>query len=159
MGSDPINEPVAEVEEINTYHRRKKKLKSGTPDDSGIRFDESEVEIQTIEVPCPELEGPKADEYEVIGTQIDYRLAQRQSPYVMLKYIRKVVKHRQSQQVSTAPAASGVFTRNQFDVSFIVGLLIDKFLYHQPLYRQHQRLTRSGINDRPDSGCGDGAGP
>ncbi|HIG41353.1 MAG TPA: hypothetical protein EYQ14_12555 [Gammaproteobacteria bacterium] len=24
-------------------------------------------------------------------------------------------------------------------------LLIDKFLYHQPLYRQHQRLTRNGI--------------
>jgi transposase len=138
-------EPVTEVEQIKPYKRRKKKPKAGTPADSGIRFDEKDVEVKVIEVPCPELEGPNADEYEVIGNQVDYRLAQRQSPYVMLKYIRKVVKHRQTQQVSTAPAAAGVFTRNQFDVSYIVGLLIDKFLYHQPLYRQHQRLTRNGI--------------
>lgn len=140
-----VDEPAAEVEQIKPYQRRKKKPKAGTPADSGIRFDEKDVEVKVIEVPCPELEGPSADEYEVIGNQVDYRLAQRQSPYVMLKYIRKVVKHRQTQQVSTAPAAAGVFTRNQFDVSYIVGLLIDKFLYHQPLYRQHQRLTRNGI--------------
>ena len=32
------------------------------------------------------------------------------------------------------------------DVSFLVGMLVDKFLYHLPLYRQHQRLTQSGID-------------
>lgn len=32
-----------------------------------------------------------------------------------------------------------------FDVSFIAGLLTEKFVYHQPLYRQHQRLGRDGI--------------
>ena len=31
------------------------------------------------------------------------------------------------------------------DVSFIAGLLIDKFAYHLPFYRQHQRLTDAGI--------------
>ena len=31
------------------------------------------------------------------------------------------------------------------DVSFIAGLLVDKFAYHLPFYRQHQRLTDSGI--------------
>ena len=31
------------------------------------------------------------------------------------------------------------------DVSFIAGLLIDKFAYHLPLYRQHQRLVDAGI--------------
>ena len=30
-------------------------------------------------------------------------------------------------------------------VSFLAGLLIDKFCYHQPLYRQHQRLEQNGI--------------
>jgi transposase len=30
-------------------------------------------------------------------------------------------------------------------VSFIAGLLLDKFAYHLPLYRQHQRLDRCGI--------------
>ncbi len=31
------------------------------------------------------------------------------------------------------------------DVSLLVGLLIDKFQYHLPLYRQHQRLAQAGI--------------
>jgi hypothetical protein len=31
------------------------------------------------------------------------------------------------------------------DVSFVVGMLVDKFVYHQPLYRQHQRLAREHI--------------
>jgi transposase len=31
------------------------------------------------------------------------------------------------------------------DVSLLVGLLIDKFLYHKPLHRQHQKLTHAGI--------------
>ena len=30
-------------------------------------------------------------------------------------------------------------------MSLLVGLLIDKFLYHMPLHRQHQRLTACGI--------------
>jgi transposase len=30
-------------------------------------------------------------------------------------------------------------------VSFIVGLILDKFAWHLPLYRQHQRLAAAGI--------------
>ena len=33
----------------------------------------------------------------------------------------------------------------QVDVSFLAGLLVDKFVYHTPLYRQHQRLIDEGI--------------
>ncbi len=32
------------------------------------------------------------------------------------------------------------------DVSFLAGLLIDKMVYHLPLYRQHQRLAASGVH-------------
>ena len=35
--------------------------------------------------------------------------------------------------------------RLRADVSFIAGLLIDKFAYHLPFYRQHQRLSDAGI--------------
>ena len=51
MGDHPVEEPVAEVEAIKPYKRRKKKPRSGTPDDSGIRFDEQEVDIKIIELP------------------------------------------------------------------------------------------------------------
>lgn len=32
------------------------------------------------------------------------------------------------------------------DVSFIAGMIVDKFAYHQPLYRQHVKLQDVGIN-------------
>ena len=31
------------------------------------------------------------------------------------------------------------------DVSFIAGMMVDKFAYHLPLYRQHQRLQAAGF--------------
>ena len=44
------------------------------------------------------------------------------------------------------PAApAGVIDGSRADVSFLVGLLLDKFAWHLPLYRQHQRLLDAGI--------------
>ena len=143
--ASPIEQTQQKPEEVKSYQRRKKKDMSGTPEDSGLRFDEAQVPVQEIELPCPELEGDDADAYEVIGTKVVYRLAQQESPYVILKYIRQVVKHRPSKKIITTPAPTNVLDRSQADVSFLVGLLVDKFLYHQPLYRQHQHLERSGI--------------
>ncbi len=37
------------------------------------------------------------------------------------------------------------FDRSFANVSFIAGMLVDKYLYHLPLYRQHQRLEATGI--------------
>lgn len=36
--------------------------------------------------------------------------------------------------------------RSLADVSFVAGMLVDKFAYHQPLYRLHQKLQTSGID-------------
>jgi hypothetical protein len=38
-----------------------------------------------------------------------------------------------------------LFDKSIADVSFIAGMLLDKFLYHQPLYQQHQKLKLNGI--------------
>jgi VanZ family protein len=40
---------------------------------------------------------------------------------------------------------ANVLEKSVADVSFLAGMLVDKFLYHLPLYRQHQRLQQSGI--------------
>lgn len=58
---------------------------------------------------------------------------------------RQVIKRRDSQAISCPPAPQGVIEGSRADVSFAAGLVIDKFAYHLPLYRQHQRLTDSGI--------------
>ncbi|AGA34533.1 Transposase [Thioalkalivibrio nitratireducens DSM 14787] len=74
-----------------------------------------------------------------------YRLAQCPGSYVILEYHRPVLKRRDTEQLITTPAPANVHDRSVADVSFLAGMLIDKFLYHLPLYRQHQRLLQSGI--------------
>jgi transposase len=135
--------PEVTVKEYKRKKRRKEPLE-GSPDDSGLRFDPS-VPVEEIEVPNAEIEGLSEDEYEVIGEKVTYRLAQRQGPYVVLKYVRKVVKLKERQELSTPAAPPAVLEKSYADVSFLVGILLDKFLYHMPLYRQHQRLLASGV--------------
>lgn len=117
---------------------------AGEADESKF-FDESRVPVQTIAVPNPETAGLAADQFEVIAEKVTYRLAQRPGSYVVLKYVRTVIKHRDTQQMSCPPAPRGVIEGSRADVSFVVGLLVDKFAYHLPLYRQHQRLVAAGI--------------
>ena len=85
--------------------------------------------------------------------------AQRPGSYVMLKYVRDVIKVKESQAIHCPPAPVGVLEGSRADVSFIVGLLVDKFCYHNLLYRQHQRLQDSGIHvSRPCTRAPRGAG-
>ena len=44
-----------------------------------------------------------------------------------------------------APAPVGVIEGSRAEVSFVAAALIDKFAYHIPLYRQHQRLGDAGV--------------
>jgi transposase len=74
--------------------------------------------------------------FEVIGGKVSYRLAQRPGSYVIHKYVRQVIKLRAGGAVSCPPAPVGVLDGCCADVSFIAGMIIDKFSYHRPLYRQ-----------------------
>src|SRR5450631_1271395 len=107
-------------------------------------FDETRVPVETIEVPIPEA---LADEvYDRIGQKITYRLAQRPAAYVVLRYVRPLIKLRESARLVTTPAPAGVIEGSRADVSFLAGMLVDKYQYHQPLYRIHQRLEGVGFN-------------
>ncbi len=143
--SDPEVKPEAPMVTVPSHKRRKKAAHPGTPDDSGLRFDEDRVPMEVIVLPSPELEGDKAHEYQVIDEKVTYRLTQRSGPHVVLKYVRKVLKHLPTETVSSPPAPDNVLGKSVADVSFLTGMLIDKFMYHLPLYRQHQRLLDEGI--------------
>src|ERR1017187_5385332 len=107
-------------------------------------FDETRVPVETIELPIPEALANEA--YERIGQKITYRLAQRPAAYVVLRYVRPLIKLRESARLVTTPAPAGVIEGSRADVSFLAGMLVDKYLYHQPLYRIHQRLEGAGFN-------------
>jgi len=114
-------------------------------DESALFFDETRVPVETITLANPETEGLTAEQFEVIGEKVSHRLAQRPGSYVILKYVRPVIKRRDTQTIHCPAAPAGVIDGSRADVSFIAGLITDKFCYHQPLYRQHQRLGDNGI--------------
>jgi transposase len=138
------NKEIAPKETI-TYQRRKPKQRNDNcVTEQGLRYDDT-VPVEVIELPAPELEGEQAEHYDIIDTKVTRRLAQRPGSYVVLEYRRPVVKHKASQTLSTPAAPTSVLENSITDVSLLAGLLIDKFVYHMPLYRQHQRMQQSGV--------------
>ena len=109
-------------------------------------FDETRVPVELIELPDPQVRDLASEQFERIGEKVSYRLAQRPGSYVVLKYVRPVHKRLDTQKMSCPAAPAGVIEGSRADVSFIAGLLVEKFAYHLPLYRQHLRLKDCGID-------------
>ena len=89
--------------------------------------------------------GLNKDEFEVISEKVTYRLAQRPGSYVVTKYVRPVLKLRETGKLVSIPAPEGVIKGSRADVSFLAGVVVDKFSYHQPLYRIHRKLADQGF--------------
>lgn len=131
-------EPTAEYETKPVKKRRK--LRDGCVNDTGLRFDDS-VPVRVIDVPAP---ADLADG-EVIDIHSTFRLAQRSASYEVLEYRCPVIKSPETGKPQTTPAPENIFGGSLADVSFLAGMLVDKFAYHLPLYRQHQRLLQAGF--------------
>ena len=127
-------------------------------DESSLFFDDKKVPVEIIHVPNPEVARLGLDEYEVVSEKISYRLAQRLGSYVILKYVRPVIKRHDTQILSCPAGPVGVIDGSRADVSFVAGMMrgwptgwpragaIDEFAFHLPLYCQHQRLVDAGID-------------
>jgi len=145
LGWDRIEPPKPPAREQITYTRRKGR-RDNTVCDSGLRFDDS-VPVERIVLPPHEaLADVPVDQRVVISEKVTHRLAQRPGSYVVLEYVRPVIQRTDTKALVTAPAPANVLEGTVADVSVLAGTLIDKFLYHLPLYRQHQRLAANGID-------------
>ena len=142
----PENPPEEKKRTVKAYQRGtgKKQRDDDCLNDTGLRFT-ADVPVEVIEHLPPELTGPEADQYEVIGSKTTYRLAQRASSYVVLKCERPVFRRKGTEKLITTPAPFNVLDNSLADVSLLAGLLVDKFQFHLPLYRQHQRIQQAGI--------------
>ena len=69
--------------------------------------------VEVIVVPNPEIAGLAAEDFEVIGEKVSHRLAQRPGSYVVLKYVRSVIKRRDTQTLSYPPAPALARRRHQ----------------------------------------------
>jgi len=134
LSGSPVPERTVTVAE----HQRRSGGKPEEADDDGLRFDAS-VPVEEIR-----LGGPDLEDGTVVSEKVTYRLAQRPASYVVLKYIRPVVKRRDG-TLSCPQAPPAVLGKSLADVSLLACLAIDKFRYHLPLYRQHQRMKAAGV--------------
>jgi transposase len=141
----PEASPPTPVRPVEPHLRRAAKQDFVGNAESLPFFDESKVPMIEIGLSTPEIEGLSPDQYEVIGEKISYRLAQRPAGYQVIRYHRPLIKLRDSGRLITVPAPLGVLEGSRADVSLCAGLLVDKFVYHLPLYRQHQRMTDAGM--------------
>jgi len=140
-----ITPPPQATKDIAAHTRRPSAKPAAAEDESALFFDQTRVPVEVITLSNPETDGLNADQFEVISEKVSYRLAQRPGSYVVLKYVRPVIKRKDTAVISCPPAPMGVIDGSRAEVSFVAGLLVDKFAYHLPLYRQHQRLTDAGI--------------
>jgi len=143
-GFDLEPPPQKEPETETITYQRKKKTRDGAVNDSGLRFSD-DVPRKVFMLKDPEIDALSEDQYEVIGEKVSFRLAQRPGSYLILEYRRQVYKRLEDDRIITTPAPANVLEKSSVDVSLLVGMLIDKFAYHLPLYRQHQRLQQAGI--------------
>jgi transposase len=138
-------QPLEKLKSIPAHTRRVTPKDGAESGEELTFFDESKVPVQTITLVHADVKGLSPDQYEVIGEKVTYRIAQRPGAYHVLKYRRPVIKLKASAKILALPAPSGVLEGSRADVSFAAGLLMDKFAWHLPLYRQHQRLAAAGI--------------
>jgi len=137
VGDSNSPDPVITVEE----HTRKRNRRDVDDEaDSGFRFNAT-VPVEEIRLDNPDAGSEGAH---VVSEKVTYKLAQRPASYVVLKYVRPVIK-RKDGSLSCPPAPASVLGKSVADVSLLAGLVIDKLVYHLPLYRQHQRMKAAGI--------------
>lgn len=122
-------------------HRRRSSSRPDTDtEEGGLRFDDT-VPVEEIRIDPPELDA----DHEVIGQKETCRLAQKPASYVVLKYIRPVIKRKADGKITCASVPAAVLGKSLADVSLLACMVIDKFRFHLPLYRQHQRMAAAGI--------------
>lgn len=122
--------------------------KKGRPDDcvsdTGLRFG-PDVPVQIVRLEPPELSSPEADQYQIINIEVSHKLAQPTVGYSVIRYEKVVIQRKDDKALLTPVMPAKVLDSSIADVSLLAGLLVDKFLYHLPLYRQHQRMAQMGI--------------
>jgi transposase len=99
--------------------------------------------VEEIELPSPVA----ADDQEAvcIGEKVTYRLGNNvQVPMWYLSMCKKTYKKKG--EILSSPSAPSVIDRSIADVSFLAGMVVDKVMFHLPLYRQHQRLIQGGVH-------------
>ena len=144
--AEAANEPTVVVPPHERKKRGPKVRDSRCVTAEGLRFG---PETPVTEIVMPESEATRdlpVDQKEYLSPEISYRIAQHKSAYYVERIVRPVVKVKsESPEIHTAPLPPTAIPGSCAAVSFLAGLIVEKYLYHLPLYRIHKRLTATDI--------------
>jgi hypothetical protein len=110
--------PVPQEIQVAAHHRRKNASNSKPVPE--VRFDPS-VPVETIVIANPDVPASALDQYDVVSEKVTCRLAQRSGSFVVLRYVRKVLKRKGDGVFSCPPAPAAVLDQSAVDVSFLAG--------------------------------------
>ena len=146
---DSLQGELQELQKREVAAHSRKQSSRDYGEESKVRFG-PEVPVEEIVLPAQGTEGlSEGKDYEVVSYKETERLAQRPAAYVVLRYKRPVVKLLSTGELLSTPAPRPALlgqSRSLADVSLLAGIVIDKFQYYLPLYRQHQRMAASGVS-------------
>ena len=142
---DVPEQPPAKSTSVKSYERRAREKPTDTESEARVRFDDS-VPVDVTVIFPDEVQGLDDDAFDVIGEKVTERLVQIPTQYRVERTIRKTCKIKQTGKLHTAPAPDAVIERSFADATLLAGMITDKFQYHLPLYRQHQRMKASGVH-------------
>ena len=132
-----------ELEEMLVKKKRRNKCRDRAVNEVGLRFDET-VPVETVILANDAAEDIPEDERELVDEHVFHKLAQTPASYRILRYAAPVYKRRTTNEFVSPPAPPAVLEGTCADVSLLAGMLVDKFSWHLPLYRQHARMERPG---------------
>jgi len=131
-------QPEPKIQKIEYTRKAKQDVEGKLPE--GTRFpDHLERRDEIID----EGEG------EVKFEKITERLATDGSPFYVKRIIRRI--RSKDGSLSSPPVPPAVIERTSVDVSFLSYLLVSKYVWHLPLYRQEQMLKMQGITISRDT--------
>ena len=144
-GLDVESSAPAETPVVVPGHKRRQIKRKGS---RGVVIpDDLERVRRVIEVPEAERTLPDGTVMVPIGQDVSTKLAFREREYYALEIVRIKYAHPRdaSLGVLQEPMPPSIVEGSKFDVSFMAHVVVEKFAYHMPLYRIHEKLGQRGI--------------
>ena len=144
----PTLPPAAqEQEERETItYDRKKPSRRGTPRERSSRFPESLRRVKTVLEPEERGCTSCGEEMEhVIRIEVTEKLCCSRDPFYVHEYHRPVYGCRACEEVAPVAEVPEVFERTSVDQSVVAYLVVNKFRYSLPLFRQGAMFRDIGV--------------
>lgn len=128
-----------DTEEISVnYHRKKARKKR--EDFSKISLPEELERVTTVIEPME-----NTDDMEKIGEEVTELLAIQPQKFYVKRIVRPKYAKKDKSGIVVAELPSRIIMGGKVDVSFLVTILLDKYVDHMPLYRQIKKYERLGM--------------